>query len=139
MKMKTPTTKSERHYNQDKKFWLDRAILGEIAMSVEKIEFTTSFYVEGINTFTLIDGQFHFGENDVFFLWTEKKMLIYYLNYQQCFNITCEDLGDTCVQIGLLYNDTTNCSMIIQRNDDSKEQIPIKAALQFFKPGRGFF
>ncbi len=50
-----------------------------------------------------------------------------------------DDLGEACQAIGFKTDEANHCWITVEGDDLKTELIPLKSALQYFKPGRGFF
>ena len=111
---------------------------GEIAMSASRLEFNTSFSVDGTKTFTFINGQSFFNSHDVFYLWNKGAIVIFYIDDREALHLKCEYLIPACNGLDLTDLETENPKIKIQRPEGPAEIYNLKGFLQFFKRGRGF-
>ncbi len=127
---------SRRIYSPSHRAWVDILVHGEIAMSASKLEFITSFTVEGVNSFTLINGECHFQDDNIFILWNSYAILIYYINNKEALHITVEEMDPPCTTFAIKNIESHSPMLEIYRNQET-ERRELKNSMQLFKLGRG--
>jgi hypothetical protein len=127
-----------RIFSPDKKNWVDVIDHGEIAMGASKLEFITSFHIEGVNSFIFTQGHCFFKDNETVILWNSSKILIYFIAEKEALHLTCEDIEPEAVAFKFLETETQNPKLKIYFKNDTTETKDLTSSLQRFQKGRGF-
>ena len=131
-----PEPKKRRVYSPNKKNWVDIVEYGEIAMSAEKREYTTSFSIDGTIDFMLVNGGCCFLDDNRFIIYDSKLIVLNYLREGQTMFLNCENAGRDCFGLDVDVGDLTNPTIVIKKEPTTDVRLKLSEALQYFKPGR---
>ena len=102
MRIHSPTPPTRRIFSPNQKNWVDVIDHGEIAMSARKLEFITSFPIDGTNTFIFTNGESFFKDDNTFIIWNSNAILLFYVNENVAMHLKCEELVPPALSIQVL-------------------------------------